>query len=305
MDQLLLENTPGPTVPLAPAVVAARDAVRAASATFLGIDDAVLERPWQWRGDPVGEADVRYGIYRGFELLETAAVDAGRRLDEAGVTRAPAARIVGPATAARWDLHGALAPLGDAELDRDPGGGEWTLRQTLAHMINSQRAYGSFTAWWLARADAPDFPPQVPDGVAPDFPDDEAEGQGSLDDIRARLDAVVDLAAGRLGGLGEEALAARARWSGFAVDVGFRLGRWSSHMREHTIQVDKTLAMLGRAPTEVERLVRLVNGAYGRLEAVVFALPPADVESSGAGAAIDRAGAELESLAEEVAAAAR
>ena len=148
-------------------------------------------------------------------------------------------------------------------------------------MINSQRAYGSFTAWWLARADAPDFPPQVPDGVAPDFPDDEAEGQGSLDDIRARLDAIVDLAAGRLGGLDDEALAARARWSGFAVDVGFRLGRWSSHMREHTVQVDKTLAMLGRAPTEVERLVRLVNGAYGRLEAVVFALPPAVVESSG------------------------
>ena len=35
MDRLLLENTPGPTVPLAPAVVAARDGVRAASATFL------------------------------------------------------------------------------------------------------------------------------------------------------------------------------------------------------------------------------------------------------------------------------
>jgi hypothetical protein len=303
MDRLLLENTPDPTVPVAPPVVAARERLRGATAAFLRIEDGVLERPWAWLGAP-GETELRYGIYRAYELLESAAADAGRRLEGAGVVRAPAARIVGPATAARWELHGALAPLGDADLDRDPGGGEWTIRQALGHIVNSQRAYGWFTAWWLARADAEEFPPRVPDEVAPDFPEEDAEGAGSLDEIRARLDEILDLAAGRLGGLDDRGLAARARWSGFAVDVGFRLGRWSSHLREHTVQVDKTLAMLGRQPTEVERLVRLVNGAYGRLESVVFALPPEDVERSGSGAVVARAGEELASLAEEVAAAA-
>jgi hypothetical protein len=39
------------------------------------------------------------------------------------------------------------------------------------------------------------------------------------------------------------------------------------------VQVENP-AMLDRRPTEVERIVRLVLGAYGRLEATVFALPP-------------------------------
>jgi hypothetical protein len=36
-------------------------------------------------------------------------------------------------------------------------------------------------------------------------------------------------------------------------------GCWSSHIREHTIQVEKTLVVLDRAPTEVERIVRRMS----------------------------------------------
>lgn len=60
------------------------------------------------------------------------------------------------------------------------------------------------------------------------------------------------------------------RWSGFAVDIGFRIGRWSSHIREHTVQVEKTLVMLDRHPSEVDRLVRLVLAGWGRAEAVLY-----------------------------------
>jgi hypothetical protein len=58
------------------------------------------------------------------------------------------------------------------------------------------------------------------------------------------------------------------------VDVGFRLGRWSSHIREHTIQIEKTLAMLGLVPDEPRRLARHVLDAYGRAEAAVFGRRP-------------------------------
>ena len=33
-------------------------------------------------------------------------------------------------------------------LDADPGGGEWSIRLTLGHIISSQRAYVWGTAWW-------------------------------------------------------------------------------------------------------------------------------------------------------------
>jgi hypothetical protein len=111
----------------------------------------------------------------------------------------------------------------------------------------------------------------VPDHVWTDLPaEDGPEQEGSLDEIRARLDAVLDVSTERLAGIADERLGQGARWSGFAVSIAFRLGRWSSHIREHTVQIEKTLALLGRIPTEPERLARLTLAAYGRAEAVVF-----------------------------------
>ncbi|MCI0343874.1 MAG: hypothetical protein L0221_00330, partial [Chloroflexi bacterium] len=108
---------------------------------------------------------------------------------------------------------------------------------------------------------------------------------------------------------GDAALARRARWSGVAVDVGFRLGRWSSHIAEHTLQVDKTLVMLGRTPSEVQRLVRLLHATWGRLEALVFPLAAEHLERAGrdgrtAAAIIVAAAAELKATAASVRAAA-
>jgi hypothetical protein len=98
--------------------------------------------------------------------------------------------------------------------------------------------------------------------------------------IRARLDAAMDGAAERLASLDTAQLATPARWAGYSVDVGFRLWRQSSHLQEHTVQVENTLVMLGRTPLEAERLARLVLRAYGRLEAVVYGLPQTVAEQA-------------------------
>ena len=264
--------------PLPGAIHEARAEIPRIVADILAIPESGLAREWPWIGG--GEGDVRYGVYRLHELLERAEIEASRVLGAAAVDGGLAAAIVAPATAARWDLHGLLAPLSEAEIDADPGGDEWSIRLTLGHTVNGQRAYGWSTAWWQERAfalDDPDLPPSVGDAFFADLPDEAtAEASGSLDEIQARLDTILDLAGERLAGLPEDRLGYGARWSGFAVPVSFRLARWSSHIREHTIQVEKTLAMLGRTPTEPERLVRLTLAAYGRAEAVVFGQPDAD-----------------------------
>jgi hypothetical protein len=69
-----------------------------------------------------------------------------------------------------------------------------------------------------------------------------------------------------------------ARWAGLPVTIDFRLGRYGSHIREHTVQVDKTLAVLGRRPSEVERLVRLILASYGRLEGLLIGRRPDELE---------------------------
>ncbi len=108
------------------------------------------------------------------------------------------------------------------------------------------------------------MPPQVDDA------DEVLEATGTTAEIMARLGGLIDLATGRMANLDAADLAVPARWSGLAVDVGFRIGRWGSHIREHTIQVDKTLAMIGRPSSEVERLVRLIGASHGRLESHVY-----------------------------------
>jgi hypothetical protein len=271
LDELMLRYVPAPPRPVAALLLEAREPLRAALANLSQINDSALDKEWKWRA--TAPSDVRNGFFRQYEALEDARARIGSLVTEPTASQAPARPLAGSTTAARWDLHGLLSPLADEDLDRSTGNDEWTLRQTLAHIVNGQRAYFWYTSWWLARAAADDFPPRVPEDVAADFPEEETDGVGSLSDIRQRLDDVVDFSGGTLGLASPDQLAARARFAGQPVDVRFRINRWSSHMREHTIQVEKTLGFIGRPTTEVDRLVRMVAGAYGRLEEAVFMLP--------------------------------
>jgi DinB superfamily len=290
LDAPLLERTDDSLArPLPTALQRARSDVVAAARELLTIPEGALTRPWTWIGG--SEEEVRYGAYRAAEALETAEIEA-RSIVAARDTNAPqATSIVGPSTAARWDLHGLLLPLDAQMLDADPGSGEWSIRLVLGHVIASQRGYGWGTAWWLDRAFSakdPSLPAQIPEEFFAAAPDEATTGaEGTMDELRDRLDAILDLSAERLAGLPDDRLDLGARWSGFPVTVGFRMARWSSHLREHAIQVEKTFALLGHVPDEPARLARHVLAAYGRAEAVVFGHEGVDdaVQRTASGAA--------------------
>ena len=249
---------------------AARRDVLAAVRDLRAIPDSVLTRPGVWK--PGSEEELRYGFYRIAESFELASIDADGAMRTAGVAPDRSTELIRPATAARWDLQGVLEGLSDPTWDADPGNAEWTVRQTLGHVIASQRGYAVFTAWWIQQALPADSVnlPTVPDSLDALLPSEDEEGAGTPLEVRQRLDEVIDHATERMAYLPPEQLAYAARWSGFPVDVGFRQARWASHLREHTIQVEKTLTMLGHEPTEVHRLIRLVLAAWGRAESVVF-----------------------------------
>lgn len=260
----------------------ARSHIERGLADLLAVPDAALEGSWPWPDH--GEADVRYGFFRILEDLEAIAgtIDAERG------PRPLAEAIVAPVTVARWDLVGALLPLTGEELDTDPGRSEWTVRQAVAHIISVQHAYAVYTGWWRAQgigsADA--LPPAAPDGLDDPTWDEATAADGAPDHIRRRLHQVVDEAGASVLDVRPDELDIGARWSGLPVTVGFRYGRWSSHMTEHTVQVDKTLVWLGRQPSEVERLVRIVADAWGRLEAGIW---PGQAEGEATGLAVDAA----------------
>ena len=270
-DQLVRYTDAALERPVSPALRVARLDVLSAIVDLRRVPDAGLTLPWAWKGG--SEEEVRYGFYRISESFELAGIEADAQIRGAGKPRGRAADLIAPATAARWDLQGLLMGLDEPAWDADPGGEEWTIRQTVGHIIESQRYYGVGTAWWQEqgyRADDPNLPPVTPDAAYEGLPDEEAEAAGSPTEVRDRLDVVLDRAVERLAGLPEDRLAVGARWSGFSIDVGFRLGRWSSHIREHTVQVEKTMVMVNRSPTEVDRLVRLILAAWGRAESTMY-----------------------------------
>lgn len=283
-----------PPTPIHPAVIAARSSITRIAADLLAIDDATLERPWRWRPTDPDDLELRYGFYAIHERIEGAigaiAIGDSSTTDPLG----PAVPALRALTAARWELHGALAGLDGTAFDADPGGGEWTIRETLGHVLGGQLSYGWYNAWYLANPLPVHVVVRPPETVFPPEPTEEELGAGTPAEVAARLDEIADASIVANAALDAASLELGARWAGLPVTIGFRLGRYGSHVREHTIQVDKTLAMLGREPTEAERLVRLVLATYGRLEALVIARPAAE---------LDRAFADGSSTIDELAAA--
>ena len=272
-DNPLVEFTEGiPERPIPDALVAARRDVMAAVRELATLKDADMETFWPWKGDGGGDNELRYGFYRIYEDFERAGIDAAKALGVSGAGRGRAAELIAPATAARWDLQGILIQLPDELWDKDPGDEQWTIRQTLGHTIGGQRGYGAATAWWQSQGLPADsnLPTARPSHIYDVLPEDDEEGEGTPAEVRARLDEVLDQSTERLACLPPERLAYGTRWMDFAVDIGFRIGRWSSHFREHTIQVEKTMVLIGHQPTEVDRLIRLILAEWGRAEAVVY-----------------------------------
>ncbi|HUR16332.1 MAG TPA: DinB family protein [Candidatus Limnocylindrales bacterium] len=298
LDPFILQYAPGPLAELDPAILRARGDVAAFLETMAQLDDSSLAFQWFWDGNDI---NVRYAFYRALEVLSAA--ESAARLALAGAPSSEAREAAAATDAARWDTDGLLVSLNDADLDGDPGNAEWTIRQTMAHMINGQRGYAWGSAAWLSVRDKPraEGPQRLPEEMFNDLPEEDQEARGSLAEVRQELADIIDATSSRYATLTDDEMGVRSGWYGFPVTVGFRQWRWSSHVSEHTVQVEKTLDMLGEGQSEVARLTRLVARAYGRLESVVFYREGA---SASAGAPIlDGVAAELRNIRETVPAA--
>ena len=293
--EFLAAHAPAPTVTPAPSVAQARAALETAGRDLAAIPDAALEKVWRWRDH---DADVRYGLFRVLESVEGATAEIAAILGSTGAQRSVAALRIAPSTVARWALHGRLVGLDDGWLDRIGKEGEWTVRETLAHIVGGQRGYVAYNAWYWMRTN--DDRPTDEERAALDadagLPEESEEGAGTLGEIRARLDQTFDEGGAYLGGVPDADLSHRAWWSGIPVDLAFRFGRLASHAVEHTIQVDKTLSWLDHQPSEAQRIVGDVYESWGRLEALVFPIDPAAL------ARTDAAGRSVETVLAELAA---
>jgi hypothetical protein len=242
------------------------------------IDDRALEAFWAW--EAYDEEGVRFGILRTAEEIGDAAVELAARRAADGRPPTRAQRIIGRYLVA-WRELWSVADRADAVVDVAPADGEWPLRTILDHLIEAdlgfiatirngvdQRRSGvaeprriASDEAWLALAEVEEEPWH-------------AALAGDLVEIRAFHRTVRDRIVERLGGLTDEELAWTSPvWDGERPNR-FRLGRFESHLRQHTIQAEKAVQATQGAPREVERLLRLVARATGDVEAAALGAAP-------------------------------
>jgi uncharacterized damage-inducible protein DinB len=235
------------------------------------VPDAELDRDWAWGAyDSEG---VRFACFRTYEELRELAVKTAVERSALRLATSTAQRILAQYHLAYRDLQAALLGVGTDAVDQAPAEGEWSLRQVVAHILRAELGFFVVVKYALERHRAGDGRPAgIPDEAWDAIiGDDEAAVRAMLDGpmsgIRAYHEALHERVLGDFAKISEEELVFPSiYWEGYAMSLRFRLHRFDSHMRQHTVQVDKTLEGIGRAPTEARRLLRLIYGALAEAE---------------------------------------
>jgi uncharacterized damage-inducible protein DinB len=224
-----------------------------ALAAVAALDADALARPWPWRGRPL---DRRNALYLTQQEAHEALVRA------ATVPHPESRRILALAQGALGDLRGLLAGLPAGLLDQAPAPGEWSVRDTLGHVLLVERRYALQTRYAVDRSGTD--PVRLADDRLPSLAPADVAG-----DVATLLAHLVDARAATnraLAAVPAEAMTRPTIWAGQEVDVRFRLHRFTAHLVEHTIQCEKTLGELGWAPTEGRRIARRLAATLGELE---------------------------------------
>lgn len=256
--------------------------------------DSDLDRKYVW--EEYDDDGLRFALLTAHhQLRETAATVAAARLG-AGKPFTEAQRILAQVHEAYRDLTGALAGTSDAEIDAPPPNEQWPLRAVLKHMLEAEK--GFLAAIELALDNVRSGKRSEPDEAAW-----TAKRQAPEDPTGSRADALGALfrshvaILGSLDGVTDAELDTPSWfWEDKGYSVRFRMHRFEEHMRQHTIQVDKTLVALGHPPTEAERLVRNIHTALAGLESVSGARVGTELLERCA-ASIDAIAAEVERIA--------
>ena len=243
-------------------------------ATVERTDDQMGE-PWKWHD--YDEEGLRFALLMTHHELRDLAV----RLAALRPPRTQAQAILAQYHQAYRDVTAVLATPRDEDLDRAPAHEEWPLREVCKHMLGAEHGFLAVNRFALVRRRAGTYEARTDDEweafrVPYKMPPDAV--QGTIADIRNAFFTQHVRILRELADVTDAELEQTAEfWEDEHMPIRFRLHRFEEHLRQHTIQLDKTLAGIGHPPTEAHRLIRNVYSAL------------ADVESEPASAAELRA----------------
>jgi uncharacterized protein YfiM (DUF2279 family) len=246
-------------------------AVEQFTQTTQGASEVDLARPWAW--SDYDSEGVRFAHFRAYEELRALAVSIAHARAVAGRAPTQTQRILAQYHAAFCDMQAALIGLSAEDADRTPAEGEWPIRQVVAHMAGADIGFYVAIQHTLNRSRAGDHTPApIPADVweeliGLDEPSFDAVMSGQWADLLSYYQLFHQRILNDFSTIVDGELDMLAKyWENQPMPIRFRLGRFDSHLRQHTVQIDKTLIALGRAPSEAQQLLRLIYAALGEAE---------------------------------------
>ena len=240
-----------------------------------GAPDGALDRAWAW-GSYDSEG-VRFAFFRTYEELRELTVRLADERVVGGAALSSAQRILARYHAAYRDLDAVLLGVVFAMADTPPSKSEWTVRQVVSHIVLADVFFYGAVRYALERHRSGDGrPAKIPEEawdvlVGMDEASFEALLASPLPDLRAWHATFHEKVLRELADIAETELDLPSMyWEAEPMSVRFRLHRFDSHMRQHTVQADKTLAFIGCGPKEAKRLLRLIYAALAEVEGAMI-----------------------------------
>ncbi|HEX9617774.1 MAG TPA: DinB family protein [Anaerolineales bacterium] len=245
------------------------------------LSDADLETRWVWEDYDEG---IRFAFFRTYEQLRQLAADLVVQRGQAGPPFSSAERALAVYYAAYRDLQALMTGVSDEQARVPPAEGEWPLVTIVDHVVEATRGFFAVISYTLQGIRAGESKPRElseESWIAFWAGDDyrQASESGKLSELLAYYERMHRRVLRELGDISEDEIyLPSVYWETNPMTVQFRLHRFDSHLRQHTIQVEKALDALGGPPSEARRLLRLIYAALAEAEGALLNAPGTGLE---------------------------
>jgi hypothetical protein len=247
------------------------DSVENFAALMLPLSEKDLEREWKWKDHD--EEGIRFAFFVTLQELRHLAVT----LSSLRPRPTPAQHILSQCHAAYMDLQAALLGLPAEDANKIPAEGEWPVRKVYAHILGTDIGFTSVVRYALEGHRAGFWKPERMSDedeiriVGLSEEEYETLTGGPLDGMLAyhrEFHAEIINEFSRISD--EELNLPSTFWEETRFPIRHRLHRYEAHFAQHTIQIDKTLVTIGRAPNESKRLIRKIYAALAEAEGMMI-----------------------------------
>jgi len=252
-------------------------AVEEFTTLMLPLSEKDLEREWRWKDHD--EEGIRFAFFVTLQELRQLAVT----LSTLRTKPTPAQHILRQYHAAYMDLQAALLGLSPEDAERAPADGEWPVRRVYAHILGAEINFTITVRYALEKHRAGTWTPErMSDedeyrlaGMSEE--QYRALSRGPLEEMLAYHREFHRATIEEFSKITDTELDLPSTfWEETRFPIRHRLHRYETHFAQHTVQIDKTLAAIGQAPSESKRLVRKIQAALAEAEGLLIGVEKTD-----------------------------